>query len=91
MTNEEIARMIEEETTPEQRKYQPLFNLVAPRDNWKNPIRALVTPAELTALGATWNDLGKAVTFFTGSVATIQWKKGKIFVTAAGYYAAIGA
>jgi hypothetical protein len=85
MTNEAHA------LNPQQAKYQPLFNLVCNRENWKYPIDAWVHPEELTALGASWNDLGKAVSFYTGSVATIQWKKGQIHVKAAGYYAAIGA
>lgn len=79
------------EPTPEQKKYGPLFNLVAPKANWKNCINALVSPDELKKLGATKTDLGKAVTFYTGSVATIKWERGQLRVMAAGYYATIGA
>ncbi len=79
------------EPTLEQKKYGPLFNLVAPKANWKDRINALVSPDELTRLGATKTDLGKAVTFYTGSVPTIKWERGQLRVTAAGYYAAIGA
>jgi hypothetical protein len=81
--------MTDYEPSAEQKKNQPLFNLVANRENWKMPIDALVDPAALK--GISWNDLGKAVTFYTGSVATITWKQGQVHVTAAGYYAAIGA
>lgn len=79
------------ELTPEQQKYQPLFDLVAPKDNWKERIDALVDPAELSKLGATKSDLGHAVTFYTGSVPTIGREGTKIRVRAAGYYACIGA
>jgi len=79
------------EMTPEQKKYQPLFDLVAPKDNWKKRIDALVDPAELSRLGVTENDLCHAVTFYTGSVPTISRERGSIRVRAAGYYAAIGA
>ena len=78
------------EMTPEQRKYQPLFDLVANRENWKYPVDALVSPSVVRALGATKSDLGRAVTFYTGSVPTISREGVRWRVRAAGYYAAVG-
>lgn len=79
------------EPSAEQKKNQPLFNLVANRENWKMPIDAVIDPMALYALKATKSDLGRAITFYTGSVATIERLGKKLHVTAAGYYAAIGA
>ena len=66
------------------------FALVAPKGNWKMPINATLPMASVTA-----DDLAKiafAVTFFTGSNATVSvTKTGKLFLTAPGYYAAVGA
>jgi len=79
------------EPSAEQKKYGPLFNLVADKSNWKNPINATVDPKVLLEMGATKADLGKAITFYTGSVATIG-REGKVLrVKADGYYIAIGA
>jgi len=85
----EVLKMSEQ--TPEQRKYQPLFDLVTNRENWKNPIDALVSPSVVRALGATKSDLGRAVTFYTGSVPTISREGKQWRVRAVGYYAAVGA
>lgn len=84
----EVLKMSEQ--TPEQRKYQPLFDLVTNRENWKNPIDALVSPSVVRALGATKSDLGRAVTFYTGSVPTISREGTRWRVRAVGYYAAVG-
>jgi hypothetical protein len=65
-----------------------LFNMVAPKDNWKNPIDATV----LIYDESTLSNLVTAIQFFTGSVATVS-KLGscKYHILAAGYYATIGA
>src|SRR5262245_36809222 len=69
------------------------FNAVADKVNWKNPIDATV---DLDAY--TKAIVAKAVEFFTGSKAKFARKGGtttggigRYRVTAAGYYAAIGA
>jgi len=84
----------EYEPSPEQKKYEPLFKLVEDKTNWKNPINSMVDPQSLRELGATKTDLGKAITFYTGSVATIgrdPQNPRMLRVRAIGYYAAIGA
>jgi hypothetical protein len=68
-----------------------MFDLVAPKDNWKNPINALVDPFDIVELGITKKDLADAVEFFTGSAATITRENGKYRVKAVGYYATCGA
>jgi high-affinity K+ transport system ATPase subunit B len=68
------------------------FSRVEPKQNWKNPIDAIVVISssyERLAIAA-------AVTFFTGSVATfdvvrLEANHSTYRVRAAGYYAAIGA
>jgi hypothetical protein len=76
--------------TPEQIKYQPLFELVEDKTNWKNPINSLLDPMDLVELGATKDDLSQAVIFYTGSVPTIKRVGSKYRVVAAGYYAVCG-
>lgn len=75
------------------------FNLVADKANWKNPINAVVEFRSARERIA----LHRAVEFFTGSRPTLTFMKFvpndsgtgsdtvKYRVTAAGYYAAIGA
>lgn len=65
------------------------FDLVAPKDNWKMPIDITLhaTDAEVAVIK-------EAITFYTGSVATVTALMGAIGwvrITAAGYYVAIGA
>jgi hypothetical protein len=64
------------------------FARVRPAGNWKGRINALLpattSERELDAVQA-------AVTFFTGSVATVLHARGGWRVRAAGYYAAVGA
>lgn len=79
------------EKLPEQIKYEPLFNLVQPKDNWKNPINALVDPMDLVELNATKQDLNDAIVFYAGGPVTITREGSKLHVTAPGYYVAIGA
>ena len=76
----------------EQRMYKPFFDLVAPKDNWKNPIDCKID--------APTNDadrwlfklmITKAVTFYAGSLATITDDGKQIVVKARGYYADVGA
>ena len=80
-----------ENRTPENIKYMPMFNLVAPKDNWKKPINALVDPMDLVELGITKKDLSDAVEFFTGAPAVIEREGSKYRVTAPGYYIVVGA
>jgi hypothetical protein len=66
-----------------------LFSAVQNAENWKNAIDAVVD------LSDNRNRIGTflAIEFFTGSRATMeQMRDGKRYrVTAAGYYATIGA
>jgi hypothetical protein len=62
-----------------------VFKLVQPKDNWKMPIDAVVPRGTKLAM------LKEAVIFFTGSSPTIKQVRGGFRVTAAGYYAAVGA
>lgn len=65
-----------------------LFHMVEPRDNWKSPIDAVVYIWDDRTLAA----LEYAITFFTGSVATVERLGSHHYrISAAGYYAAIGA
>jgi len=77
--------------TPEQKKYLPLFDLCAPKDNWKTAINTMVNPMDLTELNASKQDLADAVEFVTGSKATITREGNNYRVVADGYYAACGA
>lgn len=62
------------------------FNLVAPKDNWKMPVDALLERGYDEKL------ICDAVIHFTGSVPTfIKARSGRARVQAAGYYATIGA
>jgi hypothetical protein len=80
-------------------KLTEAFNLVAPKDGWKNPINAeVVIDSDLRMLL-----IREAVIFFTGSVPTFDFSRSvrpikgtdggaAIYrVRAAGYYATIGA
>lgn len=91
MTTSTATETSIENRTPENIKYLPMFKLVEPKDNWKNPINALVDPMDLVELGITKQDLSDAVEFFTGSPAVIEREGSKYRVTAPGYYIVIGA
>ena len=61
------------------------FSLVANKENWKMPIRAMVIKEKAEVVGY-------AVPWFTGGPATITpTHYGTVLVTAAGYYACVGA
>jgi hypothetical protein len=61
------------------------FNLVAPKPNWKAPVKATVDA------GADVDLLYTAVVHFTGSVPVFKLNAdGTISVKADGYYKAIG-
>lgn len=65
------------------------FDLVCDKTNWKLPISAIL-PGDSPK--AALDQLAFAITFYTGSVATIsKTKSGKLKVTAPGYYNAVGA
>lgn len=77
------------------RELSTAFDIVAPKDHWKNPIDATIEVDFNTA-----DLIREAVVFFTGSVPTFEVietvkdrgdGKGKYRVTAAGYYNTIGA
>jgi len=76
--------------TPERlAELQAAFNRVAPVDNWKTAIDTTL-PGTLSMTDIFL--IRAAVTWFTGSVASFEYlPSGEIRVTAAGYYAAIGA
>lgn len=60
------------------------FNLVADKANWKNPVDALIDPAQREIVS-------DAVVHFTGSVPTFSPAGDKLRVKADGYYLTIGA
>ncbi len=102
MTNTEMATKMAEMDTMvvakngsmewTRQELDALFSLVASKENWKLPINAnVVLGSDREVLGMT-----EAVIFFTGSVPHIDairanGRKVVYKVTAAGYYATIGA
>lgn len=73
-------------TVRKQSELSKAFELVAPKENWKNPIDSLVET------GADAELIRDAVVHFTGSVPNIiTARSGRMRVQAAGYYATIGA
>lgn len=67
---------------------QAMFALVECRKHWKNPIHARVS-RDTPELRAAISD---AVIHFTGSVPTfLPVADGSMIVSAAGYYATVGA
>lgn len=61
------------------------FDKVAPKDNWKGPIDAVIGLDDFEVVE-------RAVPFFTGSAAEFEHlPDDKVRVRAAGYYAATGA
>ena len=78
---------------PEQVMFQPFFDLVANKANWKLPIDAMIDAPELPEYRELFkNMITKAVVFYTGCVPLIVDLGDKqIGVKAVGYYEAIGA
>ena len=77
---------------PEQVMYKPFFDLVAPKDNWKNPIDCKIdAPSDEADRWLFKLMITKAVTFYAGSLATITDDGKQIVVKARGYYADVGA
>lgn len=63
------------------------FDLVANKENWKLPVKAVL----LTETSPDIMAIRDAVIHFTGSVPTFTFGKTKVLVKATGYYEAIGA
>lgn len=77
--------------TRKQSELDYLFNLVAPKDNWKNPIDARVPVETIAATGIT--ALRDAIVHFVGSDPDVTHDDaaGIVRFTAPGYYVTIGA
>lgn len=61
------------------------FDMVKNRTNWKEPINAVIAESDLDIVT-------EAVIYFTGCLIDVwPYKEGRVRVTAAGYYAQIGA
>ncbi len=82
-----------EELTREDMKF--LFSFVEDTDNWKNPINRQVNfqcGYPYKKMQKSIAKIGRAITFFTGSVATvIQVSTYEYRFIADGYYKTIGA
>lgn len=78
---------------PEQLMYRPFFDLVAPKDNWKNPIYARIKAPQGREDRKLFKQMiERAVEFFAGCAPLIEDFGGeKITVRAVGYYQAVGA
>lgn len=69
------------------------FELVQNAEHWKGAVDAVVTAEQLTAVGVTIADVRESVTYFTGTVATVEqapsWValEPRYHVTAPGYWA----
>lgn len=64
--------MTNETMTPEDvKKLQVLFNLVCDKTDWKKPICKLVDVFHLSTMGATVDDVCRAVEFFTATPAEV--------------------
>lgn len=61
--------------------FGPLFDMVAPRDDWRGPINAVV-PYEADVAG-----ICAAVEFYTATKATVKDAKGGFRIVAKGYRA----
>jgi hypothetical protein len=77
-----------------QARMQKAFNLVAPKEHWKNPVRCEVTSNQLEEAGLTIQQVCESVVYFTGTQALARLiTKNPItgteffMVTAPGYYA----
>jgi hypothetical protein len=66
-----------EEQTPEQRFMYRAFALVCPKAwgkaDWKEPVNAVLTNADLDVAGVTLADVCKAVEFFTATTARVTY------------------
>ena len=76
----------------EQVMYNPFFDLVADKTNWKNPIDCMVdAPSNPEDRELFKNMISRAVIFHAGCVPLILDLGGKqIGVKAVGYYEAVG-
>lgn len=68
-----------------------VFNLVAPKDNWKMPINTVVSSADLAAVGATVEDVVQAIGWFAGGGGGYRLAPGGYRVFGPGYYRMVGA
>lgn len=66
---------------------QAAFNRVAPKDNWKTAIDVTLPMLSMADMLL----IKEAITFYTGSVATMTDIGDQTRVQAPGYYAAVGA
>jgi hypothetical protein len=83
----------ERDLLPEQKMYRPFFDLVAPKDNWKNPIYVRIAAPQSREDRRLFKEMiTRAVEFFAGCTPHItDVGEEKITVRAAGYYKAVGA
>ena len=83
----------EHKPMPEQVMYKPFFDLVANKENWKNPIDAVIdAPADKADRDLFLQMISNAVRFYAGCVPLILDLGDKqIGVKADGYYKAVGA
>lgn len=74
------------ERDAQQAERTAIFDRIKPAGNWKEAISARIDPAE-------FDDCDQACIWFTGSTLTREamTADGKLWVTAPGYYATIGA
>ncbi len=83
----------ERDMLPEQKMYKPFFDMVCSKENWKNPIDAMVdAPTSAIDRALFKQMISQAVVFHAGCVPVIVDLGGKqIGVKAVGYYKAVGA
>lgn len=63
------------------------FKLVEPATHWKAPIDAVVTWEALVEADVTIDRVAEAVSYFTGTPATVAHDPAGYHVTAPGYWA----
>jgi hypothetical protein len=71
----------------EQAARSAVFNKIAPKDNWKNPILCWIKEDE-------FEECNEAAIWFTGAGLTVVYRvvgTNAVRVSAPGYYATIGA
>lgn len=79
---------------PEQMMYEPFFNMVCDKTNWKNPINTVIkAPAGSSDVGLLCSMIERAIAFYAGGGAKLKWDPEEMTITvkAPGYYAQIGA